>query len=771
MMNEYAQSDPIDQPRRPEGTVASPRDVYPAGSAYPAYGSYAASSMIHQDGPMAGLTPARIARALLRKWWLVLLAVGFGLSLAALYLHRTEPRYRAEAVAEMSIRRPRILAQPGVMIDDGFAGWRVDELLNTRIRKLQGAGTRDLARERLLEQSDIRLPPPERVHAALGTARLNRQRDTHLVSITAEDLDPAFAAFVANAFAEAVVMRSIQENRIESDQAVAWLEQQAAHQAVVLEQAEEALLTFRADEQMDQLHNEKRILEESVVSLSQELTRIEKHRVTASELLAMLDAVNAQPEQFGNLPDTIPYHREMLNAVSQWTEAVGHLNQLATRMTDRHPQFIEQQRQADHRRDRVTSVIQRARETTEANIRLYEQQARTLRNRIDAQSESATRIESRLAQLRTRLSALERTRDSADASFKGLLTRIEEARLAADENTSVIHIIENARPPGSPVYPRRNRALMLGLFGGGVLGVALALGLYVIEDGIEGTEPIEREVGLKVIGLIPHEDIHEVASLAKIALSKEYHPMVEAFAHLRAMLESKTYRADSTSILITSTAPEEGKTTVASNLAISLARAGHRTCLIGFDLRQPKLRPIFHIPGAHPSLTMALQEEGRTDYGALPFQVSTIPLWVISARHGRESYASEVLGSPAVSALIEWATRTYDRVIIDSPPYSLIGDSLVLAGRVSGVLLVCRPSVTRMRALRHVARDFSEAGANMLGVLVNDIEFRRASYFSNYHYYDNHAYRYSHSYDQYAGGEDPGLPGNEQKEEPVETTR
>ncbi len=742
-----------DQPHSAASGSASsarePAQYYPPGAGYGGgyyYGMGYGEQVGGGGGVIAGLSPTQIMRAVLRKWWLVFLAVLFGGSAAVFYLHQAEPVYRADATIEMSIRRPRIMAQPGAMIEDGFAGWRVEELLNTRLRKLQGHETRAIARQILEERGHTRRADTDQLDAALRTARMSRQRDSHLVSVAAESTNPDYAALAANVFAEAAVLRSIQENRIESDQAVAWLQQQAAHQAVMLEQAEEALLNFRAGERMSQLEIEKRIIEESVISMSDELTRVEKLRLMSAELMAQLERPDMAPDEFGHLPESTPHLDDILRAVSQWDDAGSALRRLGARMTERHPEYIEQQSRVEQARSRVRESIHRSRAVVKANMALYEQQARGLRERIHAQSDAATEIEGRLAQLRTRLSALERTRDSADVSFKGLLTRIEEARLAADENTSIVHLIEEARTPGAPFYPRRHRALLIGLFSGAVLGVGLALGIYLLEDGIEGTEAIERAAGLKVIGLVPHAEISEPKDLADMALSKDYHPLVEAFANLRAMLESEAYRANTTSILVTSTAPREGKTAAATNLAISLARAGHRTCLIGFDLRKPRMRPIFDIPDGHPSLTTALKEGENADYAELPYQVKSTLLWVISSRHGSESSASEVLGSRAVASVVEWATAHYDRVIIDSPPYSLIGDALVLAGHVSGVLLVCRPSITRMRALRHVARDFSEAGVRMLGILVNDIEFKRSSYFSNYHYYDNHAYRYAHRY-------------------------
>ncbi len=714
---------------------------------------YTQSVETESGGLLAGLSPAIILRVLLRKWWLLLLALALGGSISALYLHQTVPVYRAEATVEMSIRRPRILSQPGAILDDGFGGG--NERMNTRLRKLEGPETREEARKLL--RAKVTEPEQERINAAVSTVKMSRQVSSYLVTVTALDTDPAFAALVANTYVEAVLIRSLLENRAESDSAVAWLQQQAVQQADILEQAEKELLAFRSAQGMDLLELDKNILEASVSSLSAELTGIDKQKVMANEVLAVLDKIEARPEEVGNFPDTIPYHDKLLSELTGWSEAVAKLNLMKAHLTENHPDYIEQQRQVAAARNRFAEVIQLARDTAKANLQLHDQQVQSLRSRIGVQSDEAAQVGGRIAQLRTRLNAMERTRDSADSSYKGLLKRIEEARMASDENTSMFQLIEAAKAPGRPVFPDRRRILLMGFLGGGVLGILVVMGLHLMENGIEGTDLIERQVGRRVIALIPHEDTPDRANLAKVSLEEGYHPIVEAFANLRAMLESVTYRNVSSTLLITSTAPQEGKTTVASNLAISWARAGHRTLLVGFDLRRPQLRAVFNIPDAHPSLANVLKAGARADFESASFKVESIPLWVSSSIHGHEISASEILGGAAVAAFIDWAEKEYDRVIIDSPPYSLIGDALVLAGRVKGVLLVCRPKVTRMRALRHVSRDFSDAGANVLGVLVNDVKFNKTSYFSNYHYYDHHAYRYS-STDYSTTGQNPPEP-------------
>jgi Mrp family chromosome partitioning ATPase len=118
-------------------------------------------------------------------------------------------------------------------------------------------------------------------------------------------------------------------------------------------------------------------------------------------------------------------------------------------------------------------------------------------------------------------------------------------------------------------------------------------------------------------------------------------------------------------------------------------------------------------------------------------------LFVIGNHASKEISAAEVMGSRIVKDFIAWARLAYEMVILDSPPFGVVSDALVLAGMVDGVLFVCRPGVSHRHTLRGAIEEFSAAGVPLLGVVVNAVNFSRASFLSNYDY------RYGRGYQTY----------------------
>jgi Mrp family chromosome partitioning ATPase len=125
-------------------------------------------------------------------------------------------------------------------------------------------------------------------------------------------------------------------------------------------------------------------------------------------------------------------------------------------------------------------------------------------------------------------------------------------------------------------------------------------------------------------------------------------------------------------------------------------------------------------------------------------------LFVIGNHASKEISAAEVMGSRIVKDFIVWARSAYEMVVLDSPPFGIVSDALVLAGMVDGVLFVCRPGVSHRHALRGAIEEFSAAGVPLLGVVVNAVNFSRASFLSNYDY------RYGRGYQtyKYPGGDE-----------------
>ncbi len=710
----------------------------------PYYGSPYSGGIPIGAGIVGILSPRRLLSAALRKWYLIAMAAALGVSGAWFHLSRVTPLYSAKSLIEMSVRRPRIMAQRGPVTDDtDWFSLSREELFNTRIQKFRGSEMREMVAARI--QTSTNRPPwsNEQIRDVVSRVAFAMIRNSYLVSISCVSSDPQLASLAANAFADGTVHFSMEQNRIASDDAVAWLEQQANQQQKTLDTITQAITTFREAKRIDAIQNEKLALQSSLASTGAQLSQLESSRILAEKLLAAVRNVTLDPKYAAHLPDTTPRRDEIVQTVSQWMLAIQERDTLLARFTTDHPEILARSKDITVLGEQVAGAIQRAQSTAAANVLLLEQQTAGLRQSMETQSGAAAELEGRIIRLQGELGALERERHIADMSYKGLLTRIEEARISADEGTATVKVVERAVPPNTPFTPRRLRILLLALVFGLAGGCGLVLLVEVIEDRFIGTEDLERAVGLPVLGLVPRLQENNRRSIGRIAETDRFGHGAEAYAGLRAKIMSGAADTRPACLLVTSAGPREGKTITASNLAIAFARTGVKTLLVDFDMRRPKVQSVFGLPEDGPCLLETLGNKKAEDFACLPTPTDCPNLSVVGNHASKEFSAAEVMGSQIVKEFMAWARSAYEMVVLDSPPFGVVSDALVLASLADGVLFVSRPEVSHRHTLRSAIEVFNEAGVPLLGVIINAVNFRRLSFLSNYDY------RYGRGYQTY----------------------
>lgn len=699
----------------------------------------------HEDAGMGGtLAPRRLLGVALRKWWLIALGIALGASAAWFYISLATPLYMADSLIEMSVRRPRITTQRGPVSDDtDFYAVQTEEIFNTRIQKFGGTRMRQLVAAQL--QAETNRPPLSlgQIREILRGGQFSLIRHSYLVRVVCVAPDPTLASLGANAFAEGAVQLSQEENRIASDNAVVWLEQQSLQQQKALDKVTQAITAFREAKHIDASDNEKAVLQRSLADIGTQLTQLENARILAEKLLVAVKKITLEPKNAGDLPDSTPRREEIVQSVSKWLLAIQERDALMARFTPDHPDVVARSKSISVLGDQVAGAIKRAQSTAEANLNLLEQQTAGLRERMEAQARTSAELEGKIIRIQAEFGELDRERNVADMSYKSLLTRIEEARLSADENTATVKIVEHAIPPATPFTPRRLRILFLGLLLGVAGGIGIALLVEMLEDRFVGSEDLERALGLPVLGLVPCLQGKDRSAIGRTTDLDRFGHGAEAFAGIRAKIMASVKDNYRLCLLITSAGPREGKTITATNLAIAFAHTGIRTLLVDFDMRRPKVNSVFGLPENGPCLLEVLGKGDTHDFPRLPAPTDCPNLFIVSNHASREHSAAEIMGRLVVKDFIAWARSSYELVILDSPPFGVVSDALVLAGMADGSLFVSRPGVTHRHALRNAVEQFSEAGVPLLGVIVNAVNFSRLSFLSNYDY------RYGRGYQTY----------------------
>jgi receptor protein-tyrosine kinase len=324
-------------------------------------------------------------------------------------------------------------------------------------------------------------------------------------------------------------------------------------------------------------------------------------------------------------------------------------------------------------------------------------------------------IDSRIANLKPQVKNPSAAELADPTSLASQLSRLELLRSGSDPT---IRVETLADPPSSPSSPKKKLSIIAGIVAGLVLGVGGAFALQVLDPRLRREEQLRRLYGLPILARIPKDArAHGAGALAPESLSPS---TIEAYRTLRATLSaSRGHEARSTSILVTSPSPSEGKTTTAINLASSLALAGNKVILIEADLRRPAIGKALGVEPRHGTgsvllETVELQDalESTRAYGRY------LQLLVADYSGAASGWMADRLFLPSTHRIVSEAKKLADYVIIDSPPLSEVIDALPLAQRADEVLLVVRLGKTQLTKLAHLAELLSRHAIRPVGFAV-----------------------------------------------------
>ncbi|MFP5333808.1 MAG: polysaccharide biosynthesis tyrosine autokinase [Actinomycetes bacterium] len=305
-----------------------------------------------------------------------------------------------------------------------------------------------------------------------------------------------------------------------------------------------------------------------------------------------------------------------------------------------------------------------------------------------------------------------------------------------------ISTVDPADPPSAPVSPDLRLNLALGLLVGLALGIGAAVLRETLDTSVRGEDDVRQVTDASVLGGIAWDE--EAPSRPLIVQASPQSTRSEAFRQLRTNLQFVDVANHPRSIVVTSSVPGEGKSTTVANLAITMAAAGTRVCLVEADLRRPKVTDYMGVDRSvglttvligQADLDDVLQPWGRNELYLLPSgQVPPNP--------------SELLGSAAMDKLLRRLEDTFDVVIIDAPPLLPVTDAAVLAKLADGAVVIVGSQKVNRDQLGKALSNLETVGARVLGVVLNLLPTKGPDAYSYY------SYGYA-SYDEKSTGSPP----------------
>jgi capsular exopolysaccharide synthesis family protein len=311
----------------------------------------------------------------------------------------------------------------------------------------------------------------------------------------------------------------------------------------------------------------------------------------------------------------------------------------------------------------------------------------------------------------------------AQAVAQELTAFVSELETPMGETTAPIKatIVDPASLPKAPEFPQPLRNLGLAA----VLGLLLGLGASVVRElldtSVKSHQDVTETTGAPVLGNIAFDPAAVKTPLVTDLGS--HAPRVEAFRVLRTNMQFVDVDKDSKVFVVTSSVPEEGKTTTATNLAITLAQTGQRVLLVEADLRRPKISNNLRLETAVGLTTVLVGRIGLED----AVQDYSVPNLSVLTSGAIPPNPSELLQSEAMSEVLERLRKAYDVIIVDAPPLLPVTDAALITAQSDGALIVVRHSKTSKDQLRHAMDRLEAVDGRALGVVLNMVPSRRGS--------------------------------------------
>lgn len=697
---------------------------------------------------------ADIVNILVRSKWLILAFVAVGLAASVAYVKLKTPLYEATVDVQIDPSRVGSLGLSELLSLAGGGGDSNEvatQLLILRSQTVIFSAINSLApaqQHQLLGLSKLpdfarpeSMTPNER-EGIIGSieARLNLKNveGTQVVAVSFRDKHPQLAADFANSLVSAYIANNFNSRYNSVQQVSDWLSGQMKSLQAQADQAQRDLSDFQQKNNIAGPDITNNTTMDRLKALNAELTQAQADRIAAEAKYRIAQSGN--PDVLTTLaPDP-----GLQTLQSQKAQLLIESGQLSSKFGPKYPPLTElgsQQRALNAEiSSEVSHVTGRLKEDYDTSVR----NESLLNSEYQKQTAAAFALNRQVAEYVILRDKEQSSRDLYDM----LEYKLQQAGIDAGLGSVNTSIVDRATAPATPVEPKVFLTIALGCCIGIVSGVGAAFLSEATNDTLRDLAGVESISRLPVLGAIPEFDRKDLttpsagslpldadtgANLSMVTIHRPQSRSSEAFRGLRnAILLSSLDRGVKT-VLITSSLPKEGKSTVAANYAVSLAQRGARVLLVDMDLRRPRQHSLFH-----SSNRIGLSTWLAGGDPVILHPISSLPNLHFVPAGPKVASPAEVLGSDRVRELIRELEGQYDHIILDSAPILSVSDSVPLATWADGVLVIARFNVTPGKALSHSVGTLRRANARIRGVILNGV----TSHADGYYYYGKYAGAY-----------------------------
>lgn len=685
-----------------------------------------------------GFIPESLISGLWRSRWTLLISIIISLLAAIVYITKATPIYSSTSRIYVEQSGPKIITEmeEGVMTQSKNYLYTQAELLkSTPIL----SAVLDVAGIRQMRTFDDVDNPLIFLKKSLDVS-VGRKDD--IISVSFDSPDSIEAAKIVNEVVDSYITYNATRKRNTSSEVLKILQTEKDKRGTELAEKLKLMMEFKKENEALAFESSRgNIVIERLARLSSVLTEAQLATIESKSIFESIKEMVSDPAKLSQFIETQQAKGIFDSIESEKASLKLSLEQLELRLSDRlrqvkrgHPAVKSLENDIAKLKEQISKVDQ---DFAMAQLAIAEQQYNSAKEKeeqisiyYEKQRQIALDLNEQLAQYTLLESDWEQTKKLCDI----LDDRIKELNVTEDIGALNISILEVARPADKPSEPQKGRYMAIALIMGVMSGGGIAFLRCYLDQKIHSAEEIAVFLKMPVLGLVPSMSKREkITDRGRKVYLDSKSPWAEAYRTIRTAVFFGAPQGQIKTILITSPAPSDGKSTMVSNLAITIAQSGQRTLVLDADFRKPMQHNIFGISNHDIGLSSVLAGEAKLQDSILSTGIKRLD---ILTRGPDVPNPSETLNSKSFIKLLKVLSTKYDRIIIDSPPVMPVTDAQILAAICDITILVLRAEKSTRKICQQARDGLLSVGARFLGVVVNDVP-RKGSYGYNYGYYYN----------------------------------
>ncbi len=560
----------------------------------------------------------------------------------------------------------------------------------------------------------------EAVGRLIGNVAVKRIGTTYLITISVVSESPQTAARLANSIAEQYRVQQLEQKLEATRKATEWLSGRVAGLREEVEEKERRVETFRAETGLLAAQGAT-LTEQQIAFMTAQKGALE---IELGRARARYDDMRRQMSGGGSgegLSDVI--NSSLISELkSQRAIVMRRVADLETRLGPAHPELVSARSEAADIDRQISGETARVATNVENDLKVAQSQIASIESEI---SRSTGQLRGNNINL-VRLRELERDAETSRVIYEEFIarskqTREQDALLQADAN-----ILSTASVPNAPSSPKTLLNLIIGCLLGGVIGAGLALIAEMFDMKLSSIEDVERKLGANAIGSVPLIRTANFLGLAQTSpadflVENPLSAYAESIRYLRAAIAFSDLDSETKTVAISSSLPDEGKTSLTLSLGRMSAMSGARTLVIDGDFRR---RQLTEIAGLKPEIGFIehLFGAGQLSDAITKDRKSTLDILPLS-QSGHTPH--DVFGTRAYDDLMTRLRSMYDLILIDTGPLLLMAEARVVAGKVDKTILVVRWRSSQRSAARQSLALLRAFNADLLGVTLNMVDLNR----------------------------------------------